>query len=291
MNHLHKELAPITKDAWQQIESEAASALKTTLAARKMIDVHGPLGWNASSLDLGRTKQTKKTLIGGVSAHVREVQPLLEIRVPFELDRSEINAVARGARDPDLSAVVGAARRGALAEDTGIFYGYAGIPGLVESAKGQLQIPEEDEALPELVTEAISLLRSQGIEGPYGLALDPHWFETVSRATHSGGSLVIDHIRTLIDGPLVWAPALSGAMVLSLRGGDFALTLGSDFAVGYLDHDAASVSLYLEETLAWLVNAPEAVVSLLPAQGHADTMDLKAYLSGEALQKNPVPVE
>ncbi len=44
MNHLYRELAPISDAAWQEIEKEATRTLKTTLAARKLVDFVGPQG-------------------------------------------------------------------------------------------------------------------------------------------------------------------------------------------------------------------------------------------------------
>jgi uncharacterized linocin/CFP29 family protein len=50
--------------------------------------------------------------------------------------------------------------------------------------------------------------------------------------------------------------------VLSQRGGDFELTIGQDFSIGYLSSDATSVSLYLEESLSFRINTPGAAVHL-----------------------------
>ena len=60
----------------------------------------------------------------------------------------------------------------------------------------------------------------------------------------------------------MFAPSLSGALVISLRGGDFKLTVGQDASIGYLSHDSEKVRLYLEETLTFRSLTPEAVVSL-----------------------------
>ncbi len=79
---------------------------------------------------------------------------------------------------------------------------------------------------------------------------------------------MIDHVRELLDGPIVWAPAADGAIVLSMRGGDFELTVGQDFSIGYLDHTAQAVRLYLQESFTFRVLSPEAAVPLkYPATG------------------------
>jgi len=79
----------------------------------------------------------------------------------------------------------------------------------------------------------------------------------------AGGYPVLQHVRRLIDGPLVWAPGLEGAVVLSMRGGDFQLTVGQDFSVGYLDHDAQRVQLYIEESFTFWLQSPQAAVPLV----------------------------
>jgi len=66
------------------------------------------------------------------------------------------------------------------------------------------------------------------VSGPYGVALGPRCYTGVTRSTDRGYP-IINHIRELVDGPIVWAPAADGAVVLSQRGGDFELTVGQDF--------------------------------------------------------------
>ncbi len=54
MNHLMRELAPISDPAWDAIDEEASRALKHYLSARRLIDFSGPHGWEHSSTSLGR---------------------------------------------------------------------------------------------------------------------------------------------------------------------------------------------------------------------------------------------
>ncbi len=271
MNDLYRELAPITAEAWTEIEEEARSALKATLAGRRLVDFHGPLGWQASSVDLGRTTQIGSPAEGG-TARLRRVQPLVEIRIPFELERKEIEALARGARDPALDPVVAAARAAAIVEDGAIFNGYADahINGIgAGSSNEAISLSADYTAYPEAAAEAMRVLRSQGIDGPYAIALGPRCYAGLTRTTHSGGYPVLEHMRQLLDGPLVYAPAVDGSVVLSMRGGDFELTIGRDFSIGYLDHDVNNVHLYIESSFTFLNNAPDAAVSLLYSSGRS----------------------
>src|SRR5215469_12763254 len=129
MNHLYRELAPISAPAWEEIETEAKRTLQTTCAARKLVDFVGPKGWEASAVGTGRTAPIEAPTSGKLHARLRRVLPLVELRVPFELRRSELDAVDRGAKDPDTDPIIAAAREIAIAEDRAIFHGYpaAGI--------------------------------------------------------------------------------------------------------------------------------------------------------------------
>jgi uncharacterized linocin/CFP29 family protein len=125
MNHLFRELAPISEAGWQEIENEAKRTLKTTLAARKLVDFVGPLGWQASAVGIGRSKTAEPPARTSVETRLREVLPLVELRVPFELRRSELSALDRGAKDFDTDPIIDAAREIAIAEDRAVFHGYA----------------------------------------------------------------------------------------------------------------------------------------------------------------------
>ncbi len=264
MNHLMRGLAPVSDTAWAEIEDEAKRTLKVTLAARKVVDFVGPRGWAASAVDLGRAKPLRSALGRNVSARLREVQPLVELQVPFKLSLAELEAIDRGAADADLGPVVEAARTIAMAEDAAIFHGYgtAGITGIVEAAAGNaLKLPKSFATFPELVAESVSKLRDAGVAEPYAIVLSAACYKKVTETTRDGFP-VLNHVRRLVDGPLVWAPGIKGAVVMSLRGGDFELTVGQDLSIGYAAHSASEVSLYLEESFTFRALAPEAAVPL-----------------------------
>jgi uncharacterized linocin/CFP29 family protein len=83
----------------------------------------------------------------------------------------------------------------------------------------------------------------------------------VETAEH-GGYPLFDHLAKILDGPIVWAPGVEGAVVVSLRGGDFHFAIGQDLSIGYDSHDADVVRLYLEESFTFHVATPEAAVAL-----------------------------
>lgn len=269
MSDLRRGLAPVPEAAWGEIDGQAATALRVQLAARKLVDVTGPLGWETSAVPLGRVETLSEAPAKGVHAQRRAVLPLMELRAPFALARAELDAAARGAKDPELGPLVEAARAIAAAEDRAVFHGLreAGVTGLCEAAAdAALGLPAEPEGWPGVLAEAVGALRSAGVDGPYGLALGASAYTALTRATASGGFPVMEHVRRLLDGPLVWAPALEGGVVMSLRGGDFELVLGEDLSVAYLEHDAEEVRLELRELVTFRALGPEAAVPLAPGR-------------------------
>jgi len=263
MDHLLRELAPVTDAAWREIDDEAARTLRRTLAARRLVDFCGPLGWEASAVGRGRVRAV--TAPAGVDARLRETRPLVEIDIPFRLDRVEIDAIARGARDADLGPVVHAARTAALTEDRAVFEGFgsAGIAGIFELCREHaLPLSDDYERYPRVVAAALTRLRNEGIEGPYAIALGPRCYQGLTETTNKGGYPVFNMVRQQLDDRIIWAPAVDGAVVMSLRGGDFELTVGQDFAVGYASHDATHVELFVRESMTFSVYTPEAAVPL-----------------------------
>ena len=110
----------------------------------------------------------------GILARQREVKPLVELRVPFELDRQQIDDVERGADDSDWQPAKDAARLLAFAEDRAIFEGYAaaGIGGIREGTSNPvLTLPADVRAYPDAIAQALSQLRLEGVNGPYSVLL------------------------------------------------------------------------------------------------------------------------
>ncbi len=268
MDNLHRELAPVSDEAWAQIEQEAARTFKRHVAARRLVDVEGPSGSAFSAVGRGRVRDIDPPG-DGVIAWQREVAPVVELRAPFTLSRQEIDDVERGAQDSDWQPVKDAARHVAFAEDGAIFEGYqaGGIEGIRHGSSNPLVLlPAEVKEYPAAIAQALSELRAAGVDGPYSLALSADAYTAVSE-TSDHGYPVIEHIQRLLSGEIIWAPAISGAFLLTTRGGDFSLHLGQDLSIGYLSHTDTEVRLYLQETLTFLMLTSEAAVGFSAAGG------------------------
>jgi uncharacterized linocin/CFP29 family protein len=141
----------------------------------------------------------------------------------------------------------------------------AGIRGISEvSPHDRIALGEDCEHYPRHVAKAVDALRDAGVDGPYALALGPDTHTRVLETSEHGGYPLLQHLREILGGPIVWAPPLEGAVVLSRRGGDFIFESGEDISIGYSSHDADAVRLYLEESFSFRIAAPEAAVGLDP---------------------------
>lgn len=262
MNNLHRDLAPISADAWTQIDDQVAHSFTSNAAARRVVDLVQSDRATAA-VPTGHLRPLAPPA-PGVRARQRLAVPVVELRVEFSLDRESIDDVERGGQDGDWQQAADAALALARAEDRAILDGLpaAGILGVRKSAGGHtVRLPNEVSRYPEAVARALSMLRTAGVDGPYSLLLGEQDYIAVRDSTEQG-YLIDAHLRRLLGGDLVWAPAVTAPMVLTTRGGDFVLHLVQDVSVGYAGHNDTDVRLYLQEAFTFLDLTSEAAVVL-----------------------------
>lgn len=267
MNNLYRELAPISDKAWAQIEEEATRTLKRHLAARRVVDVPDPRGLEFSAVGTGHLHQIQASC-DGIQVAQRDAKALVELRVPFELTRQAIEDVERGATDSDWSPVKEAARKIAFAEDRAVFDGYAaaGIQGIRQgSSNPGVELPSNVKDYPSAVAQAVSQLRLAGVNGPYALVLGAESY-TAATGGSDEGYPVFHHLERVVDGGIVWAPAIEDGFVVTTRSGDFELDIGQDISIGYLSHSSTVVELYFQETFTFRLLTTEASVVLTPRE-------------------------
>lgn len=264
MNNLHRELAPISAAAWADIEAEARRTFVQYVAARRVVDVIGPGDEVVHGVGTGHLRQLDGPGLG-VLARSREVQPVVEFRVPFTVDRQAVDDVERGAKDADWQPVKDAAKQIAFAEDRAVVAGFAaaGMGGILAGTTNPpTTLPADIRELPDAVAQALTTLRLAGVGGPYSLLLSADVYTAVEETTDHGYPIREHVARVLHDGEIIFAPAIDGALLLSARGGDYELHLAQDLSIGYLSHDADSVELYFEEAFTFLLQTGESGVAL-----------------------------
>ena len=163
MNNLHRELAPISDAAWADIEEETTRTLKPHLAGRRVVDVQSAGGISLSAVGTGHLK-TIAAPGDGIIARQRDIKALVEFRVPFELDRQQIDDVERGANDSDWQPAKDAAQKIAYAEDRAIFEGFAaaGIVGIREGTSNpRMTLPKDVREYPDAISQALESATSR----------------------------------------------------------------------------------------------------------------------------------
>ena len=266
MNHLLRSLAPITESGWELLDTEARDRLTAALAARKLVDFNGPRGWEHSATNLGRSAEVATAPCESVTAIQRRVLPLVELRADFAVSRAELRDHSRGALDVDLEALDKAARQ-MRSPRTWPCSTAGRTPRSPASWKSRptrrcrsARTPRPIRGQSRTASSCCSAAASAGPTAwPWG------------RTSHARGPdgrarryPLLDHLHKILEGPIVWAPGVKGAVVLSLRGGDFLFESGQDLAIGYDRHDADEVHLYLEESFSFVVTTGEAAAPLGP---------------------------
>ncbi len=261
---LKREFAPISDQAWSELDTEASRVIRQTLAGRKVVDFVGPHGWELAAVNLGRLKIASKAGPGGIDWGTREVLPLIEVRVPFKLKQIEIDNVTRGSEDADIDPMLDVAANVAKFEDTAIFQGFkeANIPGVLASSEHKARkLPKDPEGYPAVIADAVKAMAGSGIEGPYATVLGPDAYYSLMQSAKTGypPSKIVQEIT---GGDILLSPVLKGGVIMSTRGGDFELTVGKDFSIGYASHDRETVEFFLTESFTFRTLEPKAAVAL-----------------------------
>lgn len=258
---LKRGFAPLTPEAWNEIEDSAKSVMTPYLNARSVVDFSGPHGWEFAAVNLGRVDVREPA--GAVTWGVRRVMPLIEVRVPFTLSQFELDDITRGCEDADLEALEQAARETAQFEDKAIFQGFAagGMQGIAEASEhDSVPLGDSPDRYPHAVAQAIETLQLAGVGGPYALVLNPDRYFQLLQSTGAGYP-VSKVVRDLVGGKVLWSRAVDQGLLVSTRGGDFEMVVGQDLSIGYASHDKDGVELYITESFAFRVNGPEAAVT------------------------------
>lgn len=261
MNILKRDIAPISSEAWDEINEQARKSLTSHLVARKVVDVDGPKGWKFGGVALGRVKYAQEQTTGDVVYGLHQFQPLVEIRRPFSLSRKELENISRGARDVDLEPLEKAAEEVARFEENAIYYGFE--PGCIRGLKDSSDF--ETKAYPKVaddilgvVAQGISEMRQASVEGPYSLITNPkRWGEL---ARYSKGYPLRRQLVDLLGGSIHVCPGIEETFLVSERGGDFILTVGQDLSIGYDSTVGDEINLFFTESFTFRVVDPAALI-------------------------------
>ncbi|MGE4455137.1 MAG: family 1 encapsulin nanocompartment shell protein [Sphaerochaeta sp.] len=258
MDMFKRELAPLSSEAWAEIESRAREVLLSRLTARKVVNVNGPKGIDFTAISEGRL-----TLVddGDVKAGVYTAKPLTEARIRFTLNKWELDNLARGAKDIDFDNLDAAIEKLALFEEHAIYDGYekGEIKGLVASSDHKtLSFGKEASDILASVAEGLILLKKSYVHGPYALVVGKDAWIALNKEAR--GQNLLERVERMLGGKVVYSANVEGALLLPYDSEDLELTIGQDFALGYETHDTKEVTLFATESFTFRVLEPKAIV-------------------------------
>jgi uncharacterized linocin/CFP29 family protein len=259
---LKREYAPVSDEAWQEIDEQAAESIRSTLTCRKVVDFKGPFGWDFGGVNVGRLQIASKGK-SGLNWGTRQMQSVLEIREPFKLKQMELDNINRGAGDADLDPVADTAVKAAKFEDDVVYNGFkdADIEGIISSSEHKgIALPAKAEDYPAAVAKALRSLVEAEIGGPYCLVLGAEAYFTLLGGAKQGFPPYNSVEQMLKGGEIIMSQVLSGGVLVSSRGGDYELSVGKDYSVGYAGHNREEVEFFITESFTFRVIEPKASV-------------------------------
>lgn len=260
MDMLKRNLAPITKEAWSEIDETAIDVLKANLSARKAVNLEGPKGWNYTVVPDGRLDLIEDK--DEVKTGVYKSTPLVEARVSFTLNRWELDNIIRGAKDIELDSLEEAVEKIALFEENAIYNGYekGHIKGLKASSENEtLDFGSDAKEILEMIAKGTIVLKDAFAEKPYNLIVGEEAWNRIHR--ESSNYPLIKQIEKLIDGKVLYSKVVDGAFLIPEDHEDLEMTLGQDFSIGYESHDEKTVRLFITESFTFRVLDPALIVN------------------------------
>jgi len=269
MEWLRRGAAPLSAKVWKEIDDIAGSMFKQTVVARRILDFDGPRGWNHVATQLGTFNPAQMPQYSGkVRFSLPDVMLLTELRADFTLPWADIDIFERVGPRLESKSIEEAARDMALAEDGLAFYGSSTNPGILSSRDTPRVALSDWSQSGRLVADllaAVEKLDTLGVKGPYEAVFSPHHYYSYLRQTGEGGAYPAAKQLGIVIAKVHNSPVVDGAVLFSTRGGDFLMTVGGDFTVGYRAHDETAVHLFCVETIAAQLLTPEAICLIRPS--------------------------
>lgn len=256
---LYRELAPISNEAWDEIDKRAREVLKAYLSARKVVKVNGPKGIDFNVITEGRLSNINE-LENKIGYANYEVQPLTEARIEFEMGRWELDNIGRGAKDVDFEPLENAMKELALFEENAIYNGLENtmIKGIDQDAKVSIPFGDDPSSIMEAITKGVIQLRKSFEPGPFTLVVNE---EVYKRILSKDTAFPLDEkIKKLIGGKILLSHAIDGAYLLPYNHDDLELTIGQDFSIGYQSSDLNNIRFFASESFTFRVLNPDLIV-------------------------------
>ena len=231
MNHLLRDVAPITEQGWSELDSSgprAAGARARRPQGRRLLRParlgllrHQPRPHRAADRRRGRPGRAPRRAAAGRAA--RRLRVVARPSWPIWSAAPRTSTSSRWRRPP----AGWPSPRTPRSSTAGRPPASAASPR--PACTTPIALSGDFNAYSGHTAEAVETLLRNGIMGPYALALGPDQYTGVIQTAEHGGVLLFDHLKKILQGgPIVWAPGVTGAVVVSLRGGDFLFESGQD---------------------------------------------------------------
>lgn len=249
MDILKRNLAPISKEAWNEIDESAKDVLTSMLSARKVLKLNGPKGWNYTAVGEGRLNVIEDGKVGELCTGTYKLKPLVEGRVSFELNKWELDNISRGAKDIDLDPLEKACEKLALFEENAIYNGYkdGDIDGLIASAGHTFELGNNGNDILKAISDGRYALFNSYIKPPYDLIVSQEVYDKINRIYD--GANIYKIIKGTIGGDIIRSKVIEGGIMIPHQDEDLEFTVGVDYSIGYekeLDH---TVQLFVTESI------------------------------------------
>ncbi|BER91919.1 family 1 encapsulin nanocompartment shell protein [Atrimonas thermophila] len=257
-DYLFQKDVPLQEATWQKLEEVMIQTARSLLVGRRILPVEGPYGLGLSAVPLEESLQEGVRLVKTVG-----IPSFSEV---FSLSKRMLAAFEENGVYLNLRPLQDAVSACARKEDSLVFQGISGVPGLLKaegSKKSPLSAWNETGEAVEDVIKAINVLEKQGVPGPYLLVLAPERFNLLFRRYPSGNQLEIEHMRLLCEAGVLKSPVLEEGGILLGRGGKVGrIILAQDMQIGFIGPTEDSLEFYVSEALLPLVEIPEAICVL-----------------------------
>lgn len=259
MDFLKKGLAPISDLAWQEIEGRAREVLETQLTARRFVRVNGPIGKEKGGVPVGRLEVKE---CDGVHYGIHQIQPFIENRISFTLNRWELDNLERGAKDIDFTPLDEAVKKAAKFEEKTIYKGLdeACVLGLLESNKEAIEFGTTEAETIKNIMYGVSKLRNTGYnKGPFVLVVGLEKYIYLNMINPNDS--LAKKLEGILGMPIIISHNITEGILLPYDNENIELTLGEDFSIGFQEHDEKDVKLFVTETFTFRVLDKDLVVT------------------------------
>lgn len=272
MSWADRETAPFGQGLWDQIDATIASAAGEVRAARRVLEVVGPLGFDA------RVGVAEDTAIEEAAespeaaqrahVHVPRVRAMPVLHRNVALGARAVEANQRRREPLPLDTLAEAARQIGRAEDRLLFDGLGptGFRGLV-AHEGAIELAAGDWGDPARAVDdllgALARLDAAGRHGPFAAAVSPARFYQLLRPHPNTGFTSYQQLQPAFDGGIHKAPALGdGALVVLRSPSGPRIAIGQELVAAYDGREGIFHMISLIESVTLLPGAPGSVAVL-----------------------------